>query len=394
MGFKRFDRKDIIHNTIVAKPEFNFIVHSGTVYLQNERIKSGDFSNNIKHISSGDVSLYEINVNRPSDSMVHSFIEKHSTRYAYKTVSTSEYDDRNQFPYGSKMTQSYPLTASISRIYIPAGQEFNDSESASHHNKRYIRALKGPISSCGALGPSFTYGTLGTDAVNMICIPSILCGSSLDKGSVRLDYHVTGTTFASAVDLYGDGRLIQVSGTTTGHEVGVVVYNQGIIILTSSVSLHAENQDSYFSTSSNSAPSWLNFGTGIHQAGAPLAHGVPKDTSCQVNYRGVNKIPTLTMFAYSKIGEHNYSHNPTFLKKSTRPEFFQTGSYYVESEREIKKINKSPYSDNEDRFENVTYISKIGIYDKDKNLIGIATLANPVKKTETRDFMFKMKMDF
>ena len=33
------------------------------------------------------------------------------------------------------------------------------------------------------------------------------------------------------------------------------------------------------------------------------------------------------------------------------------------------------------------------IYDKDKNLIAIASLANPVKKTETRDFMFKLKLD-
>jgi hypothetical protein len=36
----------------------------------------------------------------------------------------------------------------------------------------------------------------------------------------------------------------------------------------------------------------------------------------------------------------------------------------------------------------------VGIYDKDKNLIAIASLANPVKKTEKRDFMFKLRLDF
>ena len=40
-----------------------------------------------------------------------------------------------------------------------------------------------------------------------------------------------------------------------------------------------------------------------------------------------------------------------------------------------------------------TYISKIGIYDEDRNLIGIAKVATPVKKTEERDFTFKLKLD-
>jgi len=40
--------------------------------------------------------------------------------------------------------------------------------------------------------------------------------------------------------------------------------------------------------------------------------------------------------------------------------------------------------------------SKIGfsIVDENKNLIGIAKLATPVKKTEERDITFKLKLDF
>ena len=75
MNYKRFKQKDIVNNTIVAKPEFNFIVHSGSVYLQKERPKTGDFSNTIKHIESGHVSLHELNVNRPSGSLIYAFIE-------------------------------------------------------------------------------------------------------------------------------------------------------------------------------------------------------------------------------------------------------------------------------------------------------------------------------
>ena len=44
-------------------------------------------------------------------------------------------------------------------------------------------------------------------------------------------------------------------------------------------------------------------------------------------------------------------------------------------------------------FKKQTYISKIGIYDENKNLIGVAKLATPVKKTEERDLTFKLKLD-
>ena len=53
----------------------------------------------------------------------------------------------------------------------------------------------------------------------------------------------------------------------------------------------------------------------------------------------------------------------------------------------------SSYSDQEATFKKETYISKVGIYDEDRNLIAIAKLATPVKKTEERDLTFKLKLD-
>ena len=64
------------------------------------------------------------------------------------------------------------------------------------------------------------------------------------------------------------------------------------------------------------------------------------------------------------------------------------------SDLEIANTVQSPYPDPEALFEKQTWISKIGIYDKDKNLIAIAKLASPVRKTEEREFTFKLKLDF
>ena len=39
------------------------------------------------------------------------------------------------------------------------------------------------------------------------------------------------------------------------------------------------------------------------------------------------------------------------------------------------------------KFEKIVYISKIGVYDDQKNLIAVAKLARPVKKSEDRELI-------
>lgn len=395
MTFKRFGAKDVVLNTIVTKPEVSFLVHSSSVYYQYERPELGDFSNNVKHVPSGHLSLFEYNINRPSGSLIYPFIEKSSTRYAWKTITTAQFDNF-QFLYGDTLTGSYPDKASISRIYVPAGQEFSSSVGAQHANKKYVSALKNPINFQSRLSTDGSYGSMGTDEVNLICCPGIFYGSKMERGSIELDYYLTGTLMAKATDKYADGRLIQVSGATAynGQQVGTVVYSQGIMALSASWDLHSTETDYYLSTSSATSPKWTNFGTGIAQVGEQVEHGSVVSSSYLVKFKGINKIPTLTMYSYAKMSELNHSNNPTFTEttSSVEPEI-DSRSYFGNKEM-IKKTNKSIHADFEDDFENTTYISKVGIYDKYKNLIAIATLANPIKKTEKRDYMIKMRLDF
>ena len=100
------------------------------------------------------------------------------------------------------------------------------------------------------------------------------------------------------------------------------------------------------------------------------------------------------MLAHADRGELNYSNNPTFVDYNNKIETTFNKSSYHEHNGKIKNIAKSPYPEYHEDFKNITYISKIGIYDKDKNLIAIANLANPVKKTEAQEYLFKMRLDF
>ena len=100
------------------------------------------------------------------------------------------------------------------------------------------------------------------------------------------------------------------------------------------------------------------------------------------------------MMAHAKRGEANYSHNPSFLEKG-QPQLFFTSSHVYEENpsRQIKNTVSSSFSDYSASFKRQVYISKIGVYDEDKNLIGIATLADPVLKEEDEDLTFKIKLD-
>ena len=58
-----------------------------------------------------------------------------------------------------------------------------------------------------------------------------------------------------------------------------------------------------------------------------------------------------------------------------------------------KNIVSSSFDDHTASYEKTTYISKVGVYDKDKNLIAVAKLANPVRKTQDKQYTFKLKLD-
>ena len=403
MSFKRFGPEDLVYSTLVAKPEFTFIIHSGSVYRNNEILPNGDFSNKIKHIENGEVSFHELNVNRPADSLIYGFISKDTTRYAYRTVSTSTFDDSGEFQYGNIITQSYPMKAGVTRIYVEAGQEFDinnfdpyEPASFAGSNKKYIRALKNVIESREKLGRQFQYGSLGTTNVNMICAPGIFYGSRIDPGTVQLDCYITGSLIGQLKDTNKDGVLIETVGPQSGSVAGFAIYEQGLMLLTGSWDLSSgEHTETY---GVGSEPTWLSFGTGLDLVGTESEGGADgadsvENTSYRINFKGTNKIPTLTMFAYAEKGEYNFSNNPSFLELSNDLETFSSSSYLQPTKR-IKNITKSGFENHSASFESTTFISKVGIYDENKNLIAIATLANPIKKIPNRDYMIKMRMDF
>jgi hypothetical protein len=100
------------------------------------------------------------------------------------------------------------------------------------------------------------------------------------------------------------------------------------------------------------------------------------------------------MFAHADKGEFNYSNNPTYVLHSQSMNPISGAYSYIEPDLTIKNTVETPYADPTGSFRKVTYISKVGIYDDMGNLIGVAAVSTPVKKTEDVDYTFKLKLDF
>ena len=103
------------------------------------------------------------------------------------------------------------------------------------------------------------------------------------------------------------------------------------------------------------------------------------------------------MFATAQPGDLNNSQNPTFVSSSNSNWRDNTSvaevNYKEPDETKIKNTINSRYCNYEDEFQKQTFITEIGIFDKDKNLIGVAKLANPVQKKEADNYTFKLKLD-
>jgi len=374
-----FGEDDVFYNTIQTHPKINFYIYNNKKYFNNQNRDGTNF-----HTPDGHVNLYELNVNRNNVSasgdsqLVYPFLTKNGSFSSFSTVATSDFN--LDFVFGDTLQGTYPLTSSI------VVDRYDTTMSAA--KKKVLYALRSTLDLYTVLSPEYAYSSLSGNKeeqkLNIVSIPSIFYGSSIKKGSVRLKYYVTGTLVAEASDNLRNGVLYQTSGSTTGSSIGVVLYNEGFLVITSSEGL-SSHQEAYGSTSDAYSASWHYFGTTDSYAGAP-------SSSFSLDFEGEQNVQTLTMFAHAKENQLNFSNNPTFLKNNLSA-YSSSVMYYEDAEGEIKNIVTSSFKNHSASFQPVTYISKIGIYDENKNLIAIASLANPVRKLENRSYTFKLKLD-
>jgi hypothetical protein len=228
------------------------------------------------------------------------------------------------------------------------------------------------------------------NSINFLTIPNMYYGSTIKKGSVELNYYITGSKIASCADVNHNGALIGTLGSTSGSVVGLVLYDEGIIMLTSSNPIASSDDNLIkYDSADPITGSWQYFGTTLNDG---ISHHTLGSASYGLNFKGVNYVESLTMFAHARKGHLNHSNNPTYRNlETTRVNQTGSGLIFSEGPSDIANIVSGSYVSAS--FDKTTYISKVHVYDEDGNLIGITSLAKPIKKTLTDEFTFKMKLD-
>ena len=337
------------------------------------------------------------------------YLTKDSARESFKRAGMLSITDgpdphyyETEFQYGDVLTGSYPLSASISREWL--NQPGTKNSKAYWGLQPLFEYYKGQSPHYAVSNELFNKAD---QYVGLTHIPKIFYGNRIKPGSVSLKMYYTGSLCAELKDLKQNGELIQVSGSHNsadddGKVAGVIFYNEGFIWLTGSWALNNKTIRQQGSTpgSYEGPPRWRYWNAGNGDGLLPtdstaVAKGFANVAS-ELTFRGETETQVLTMYARAPKDKVNYSNNPTYIKYGQeRMKLTSSHVYEENSTRLIKNTVSSSYTDPEysASFKRQVYISKIGIYDENKNLIGIVSLANPVLKEEDKDLTFKLRLD-
>ena len=410
---KKFEQGDVYYSSIKLYPHNSFFLYEGMRFWNNNNNLSGVICPHVGIVPPGYLSLYEMNVDRhvasdtynaDTDTGVKHLIRPFTLKTNNSYVSTFKRLDSSSF-FAKKptiangdyrvpiLTGSYPLSSSITTHFY---------SSTTTRSGSFVGSLKNVLKNYGHLSPHFTYSSsfLGVNnrnfdniEMNLVDIPSIFYGSGVKKGSVVLKFFISGTLCAELQDVRKNGELVQtnpIGSNGSGSVGGIILYDNGIIVLTSSVTLSTLHGEDYRNTGGSLTPRWTYFGTTVDY---DLLSSTPS-SSYLLEFQGIEKVPTLNMVVHALQGEFNHSNNPTYIKTGSFLSPFTSSYVYKEMEnREIANVVSSSHNDPTGSFEKITYISEINIYDEQKNLIGIGKLAKPIKKTYDRDISVRLKYD-
>lgn len=353
MPYKKFNKSDIFVSTIKTRPNFQIKFDLDGVYYTNT-----------------DSKFFDINLNTED---FYRYISRDSSLYMFDTSQPT--------PAGEIQTGKYPLSSSVTTYFF-----------SENSNRPKIYSLRNCLNRNTIRSRHFSFssslGDKSKQPLTLIDIPSLIFGSSIEPGTMKLGFYLTGTLVSKIEDTGKNGLLVTTTGSNLGNVAGMVLYEEGIAILTGSWDLGLKNQ-----SGTPIYTGWVHWGNSISNL---ESNYIKENSSFSLEFNGINYVQSITMLAHADKGELNHSNNLTYIKRGelSSSAFITSSNMFSEpSYMQIKNTVDHGYEEYSGSLEKQTFISKIALYDEKKNLIAIAKVSKPIRKTENRDFTFKLKMD-
>jgi hypothetical protein len=172
------------------------------------------------------------------------------------------------------------------------------------------------------------------------------------------------------------------SGSTSGSPVGLVYYQAGIVVLTASCFGNKGTNPPGATPGGDGiiSPAWFgaNNGTTVFWTISQALTGSSISGSCSglrarianISFNNTTELNSSIYFCRANNNEFNYSSNPTYLNASKL--------------RIKNKADDTP----------VSYITTVGLYSGDNELLAVAKLSEPLKKTPDDEFTLRVRLDY
>jgi hypothetical protein len=319
------------------------------------------------------------------------------------TIVSGTYSDNNIKKFSHGMFESvydYPyLSSSANHIFdITYGCSSNVSGAANTQNAKKLniynqmaQVLMGYDVS-GNIRKFDSDGTLD-DSTNIMnhCFfmnfTRLLTKDEIKKNSFRLSLHTSGVIsntgagretrktfgdFLSANEFRtspaGDYGLVVTSSTADNESsVGLIFYQAGVLVLTSSIFTEqfGTPADNTHALSSGAAINAAQTGSTIDTLADSFRHMID-----DVDFNNTIELNSAVYFCRINHNEFNYSANPTYI----------TGSKLVVK----NNVNDLP----------VSYITSVGLYSPDNELLAVAKLSEPIRKDPNTELTLRVRLDY
>lgn len=430
---KKFGKNDVFYNTLSANPSYKVVFYNGNVTVNDQLSEGNKVSSSITMLERNTIYTASLSENFTKNNFFYSASFSISGTFSY-----TPQVQRNFIAYksGGAFYEHYTLYNTVKKLYAlnnvftKYSLDNNNANTAKYLNTSLVQA--GSLKNIYPSGyPDYFLKPLMD--INFIEIPSAYYGIKLQPGMVNLKIYVTGTLVAEASDTQKNTKIYQTyssyNSSLVGTEIGTVLYDEGIIILTGSSKLADTNEFyvqpvsdpkysvDYTYTAISDDLRWIYFGA--HQKTTTNAGSSTPivSASYELNFQGSTERSTITMFCSAEKNDLTWSNNRTFISGGQLNSLVlgqtssivvngttynaPTGSYFVPSNGQyfendqlvIKNTISSSFVNYNSPYKSQVFISEIGVYNEEGDLIAIAKLANPVRKTPELDYTIKLKLD-
>ena len=310
-------------------------------------IVSGTYSdNNIKNYSHGLFqSVYDYPYLSSSANHIFDITFGYSTNSSLSaSTSTQNSKKINIYNQMAQVLVGHDVTGSILRF----DQSGSATSSGAKYNECYFLSFARLLAKDEIKKGSFTL-TLGTGSYT----------TPFTGNKIISDYNAANAfKVNSPAGEYGLLYTSSADAGTTSLSVGHVYYQAGIAVVTASVFESAAFSGSFTRNDSIT-------GSTIQQLSDVL-----RTRTSNVQFNNTTELNSTVYFCRAGHNEFNYSSNPTYLSSS-------------------KIVTKNVSSDAP-----VSYITTVGLYSADNELLAVAKLSEPLRKDPTNELTVRVRLDY